>query len=147
MQRIRWLLTRLHMRVRTRICRSDSLEEHIDFCSDKCHKCSENVRCPTVISSTVALFPVLSLRVRPPTIKVVLPLRKSTRLSLPVQLQCSCSRMGEPGNEAILKPLKHGYLHITDTQQCMVPAVVPTVSTLELFHCVHVPLTVDAEEQ
>ena len=76
MQRIRWLLTRLHMRVRTRICRSDSLEEHIDFCSDKCHKCSENVRCPTVISSTVALFPVLSLRVRPPTIKVVLPLRK-----------------------------------------------------------------------
>ena len=25
--------------------------EHIDFCSDKCHKCSENVQCPTVISS------------------------------------------------------------------------------------------------
>ena len=72
---------------------------------------------------------------------------KSTRLSLPVQLQCSCSGMGEPGNEAIPKPLKHGYLHITDTQQCMVPAVVPTVSTLEWFHCVHVPLTVDAEEQ
>ena len=94
-----------------------------------------------------ALFPVVSLRVRPPTIKVVLPLRKSTRLSLPVQLQCPCSGMGEPGNEAIPKPLKHGYLHITDTQQCMVPAVVPTVSTLELFHCVHVPLTVDAEEQ
>ena len=67
------------------------------------------------LSAIFALFPVLSLRVLPPTIKVVLPLRKSTRLSLPVQLQCPCSGMGEPGNEAIPKPLKHGYLHITDT--------------------------------
>ena len=35
------------------IYRPDSLAEHIDFCSDKWHKCSENVRCPTVISSSV----------------------------------------------------------------------------------------------
>ena len=34
------------------IYRPDSLAEQIDFCSDKCHKCSENVRCPTVISSS-----------------------------------------------------------------------------------------------
>ena len=38
---------------RMRIRCSDSLAEHIDFSSDKCHKCSENVRCPTIISSTV----------------------------------------------------------------------------------------------
>ena len=30
---------------------SDSLAEHINFCSGKCHKYSENVQCPTVISS------------------------------------------------------------------------------------------------
>ena len=42
----------LRLRVRVHIRRSDSLAEHIDFCSDKCHKCSENVRCPTVISSS-----------------------------------------------------------------------------------------------
>ena len=38
---------------RVRIRCLDSLAEHIDFCSDKCHKCSENVRCPTVILSSV----------------------------------------------------------------------------------------------
>ena len=30
----------------------NSSAEHIDFCSDKCHKCSENVRCLAVISSS-----------------------------------------------------------------------------------------------
>jgi len=34
-------------------CRSDSMAEHYDFCADKCRKCAENVRCPTVISCTV----------------------------------------------------------------------------------------------
>ena len=31
---------------------ADSLAEHIKFCTDKCYKCSENVQCLTVISST-----------------------------------------------------------------------------------------------
>ena len=26
--------------------------EHVNFCSDKCYKCSENVRCPTIISGS-----------------------------------------------------------------------------------------------
>ena len=39
--------------VRVHICCSDSLAEHIDICSDKCHKCSENVRWLTVISCTI----------------------------------------------------------------------------------------------
>ena len=38
-----------------RVRRSDSKVEHNDFCSDKCRKCSENVRCPTVISCTVCM--------------------------------------------------------------------------------------------
>ena len=41
----------LRLRACAPIRRSDSLAEHIDFCSGKCHKYSENVRCPTVISS------------------------------------------------------------------------------------------------
>ena len=53
-------------------------------------------------------FPVLSLRVRPRTIKVSLyPLStftafhvtKTTRLSMPAHLQCSHSGAWEPGNE------------------------------------------------
>ena len=55
-----------------------------------------------------ALFPVLSLWVCPCTMKASLPLstfdgayvRKNTRLSPPAQLNCSHSRVGEPGNEA-----------------------------------------------
>ena len=38
------------VRVYIRRRRSDSTAEHYDFCTDKCRKCAENVRCPTVIS-------------------------------------------------------------------------------------------------
>ena len=47
----------LRVRVRARAHLSfTQLAEHIDFCSDKCHKCSENVQCPTVISSSELLL-------------------------------------------------------------------------------------------
>ena len=60
------------------------------------------------LSTTFALFPVLSLWVCPRTMNASLPLstfdgayvRKNTRLSSPAQLNCSHSRAGEPGNEA-----------------------------------------------
>ena len=51
----------MRVRMRVRIRRSDSLAEHIDFCSDKCHKCSENVRCPTVISSSACVTMIVKL--------------------------------------------------------------------------------------
>ena len=44
-----YLRFRLHVRIR----HSDSLT---DFCSDKCHKCSENVRCLTVISGSAIVL-------------------------------------------------------------------------------------------
>ena len=60
------------------------------------------------LSTTFALFPVLSLWVCPRTMNASLPLstfdgayvRKNTRLFPPAQLNCSHSRAGEPGNKA-----------------------------------------------
>ena len=60
------------------------------------------------LSATFVPFSFLSL-IRPHTIKVASTSRlsfsashvtKNTRLSMPAQLQCSCSRAWEPGNEA-----------------------------------------------
>ena len=45
----------LHMDIYTQSCAyycGDSLADHIEFCTDKCYRYSENVQCPSVI-----LFP------------------------------------------------------------------------------------------
>ena len=60
----------------------------------------------STFSDTFAVFPVLSLRVRPRTIKVS-QVRKNTRLSPPAQLQCLRSGAEKPGNKARLNAHVH----------------------------------------
>ena len=79
------------------------------------------------LSTTFALFPVLSLWVCPRTMYASLPLstfdgayvRKNSRPSPPAQLNCSHSRAGKPGNEAkqvVAQDYILLYLHTLYTQ-------------------------------
>ena len=64
---------------------SDSWADRIDFCSDKCHKRSENVRCPTVISPTAG----------EPFVEVV-AFRKASTKTKQTQKELKCEHLGHP---------------------------------------------------